>query len=90
MQGMLATLPVAGNISAEQAITSSTREAIAASIGVDYVNQSDALAFKVSGFSMVVGLLILPWHYESLVTAPGGWLLSRYSHYCRDGQGDGG
>ena len=59
LQGMLATLPIAGNIIAEQAISSSTREAIAASIAVDHVNQADAIAFKVTGFAMVVGSLIL-------------------------------
>jgi|APLak6261659701_1056019.scaffolds.fasta_scaffold00012_12 hypothetical protein len=59
LQGMLATLPIADNISAEQVITSSTREAIAASIAADHINQSDALAFKVTGFAMVVGSLIL-------------------------------
>lgn len=59
LQGMLATLPVAGNISAEQAFSSSTREAIAASIEMNYVNQTDAMAFKVTGFAVVVGALIL-------------------------------
>lgn len=59
LQGMLAILPVAGNISAEQAFSSSTREAIAASIEMNYVNQTDAMAFKVTGFAVVVGALIL-------------------------------
>lgn len=56
---MLATLPVAGDIIAEQAISSSTREAIAASVVVNYANQSDAIDFQVSGFAIVAGSLIL-------------------------------
>ena len=59
LQGMLVTLPITGDIIAEQAISSSTREAMAASIAADHINQSDALAFKVTGFAMVVGSLIL-------------------------------
>ena len=37
-----------------QAISSSTREAIAASVEVNHVNQSNAIAFKVVGFAMIV------------------------------------
>lgn len=57
--GMLESLPVAGDIIAEQAISSSTREAIAANIIVDHANQSDVIVFKVAGFGIVVGSLIL-------------------------------
>jgi hypothetical protein len=59
LQAMLATLPVTGDIIAEQTITSSTRAAVASSIEVNHVNQSDAIAFKVSGFAIVVVSLIL-------------------------------
>ena len=59
LQGMLVTLPITGDIIAEQAISSSTREAMAASIAVNHANRSDAIALKVTGFAMVVCSLIL-------------------------------
>jgi hypothetical protein len=53
LQGMLATLPVTSGI-LEQAISANTRRAIATSIEVTYINQSDA----VTGLTIAVGALV--------------------------------
>ncbi len=59
LQGMLTTVPIATDIIEEQTISSSTREAIAASTMVSYINQSDAMTIKVTGYIVVVCSLIL-------------------------------
>ena len=55
---MLATLPTAGELVAEQRISSSTREATAALASTMHACQSDAMALRTAAFAIVVGLLI--------------------------------
>jgi hypothetical protein len=59
LNSMLATLPSAGELAAEQRICPSTREAIAALAITMYACQSDAMALRTVAFAIVVGSLIL-------------------------------
>jgi hypothetical protein len=59
LQGMLATLPRVTEITAEQAIPQSTRVAVSAGIEVMYQNRSDLIAFKLAGFVVGVGTIML-------------------------------
>lgn len=55
---MLTSLPFFSNMSAEQAISSTTREAVAANIQLNHVMQVDAMVFKLLYFSLVITLII--------------------------------
>jgi hypothetical protein len=55
---MLATLRSAGDLAAEQRISSSTREATAALATTMHACQSDAMALRTAAFAIVVGSLV--------------------------------
>ena len=56
LQGMLATLPDASDLVAEQKISSSTREGVAAAVAGMHACQSDAIAWKTTAAAIVCGL----------------------------------
>jgi hypothetical protein len=58
VQSMLATLPSVGDLTAEQQISSSTREAAAARATAIYACQSDAVALNATVFAIASCLLI--------------------------------
>lgn len=53
LQGMIETLPPAGDLLIEQGISPSTREAIAAVVTTIHACRSDAVAFKAAAFAIV-------------------------------------
>jgi hypothetical protein len=72
LQSMLATLPSAGDLPAEQRIASSTREAVAALTTTMHACQSDALALKASGFAIATGSLVMTvilWMWQPLLAS---------------------
>jgi hypothetical protein len=84
-EGMLATLPLAGDIVEEQRMSTATRHAIAAKALAKYRSASDALAVKVAACAVAVGALIAAaatrrWEpllgVMSLLSVPiaGGWM----------------
>ncbi len=54
LEGMLATLPVVGELTEEQAVTAPTRQAIAAALTAIHRSRSDDLLFKVVGSAVAV------------------------------------
>src|SRR5262249_39633598 len=70
LQGMLATLPSAGDLVAEQRISSSTPEAAAALTTTIHACESDAMALKAIGFAIAVGSLIIAvilWMWQPIL-----------------------
>jgi len=59
LQGMLGTLPSAGDLITEQRLSPSTRDAIATVVTAIHACYSDALALKVVGYTIVGGSLIV-------------------------------
>lgn len=57
LQSMLATLPSAGDLSTEQGISPTTREAIAAVVTAIHACRSDAIALKAAGYTIIGGSL---------------------------------
>jgi hypothetical protein len=58
IEGMLATLPAAQDLTAEQRISTPTRRAIAASAVASFRSQSDTLALKTGAAALTGGALI--------------------------------
>lgn len=70
VQSMLATLPTAGDLLAEQGVSSSTREAIAALLTTQYACQSDVMASMTATCTIVVVSLIVSvacWMWQPLL-----------------------
>ena len=59
LQGMIATLPSAGDLLTEQGISPITREAISAVVMTIHTCRSDAAAIKVFGFAVAGGSLMV-------------------------------
>lgn len=70
LQSMLATLPSAGDILAEQGISSSTREAVASLLMSINTYRSDLIALKIAGYTVAAGALIAAsvfWKWQPLL-----------------------
>lgn len=85
LRGMLATLPIAGDLVAEQRISSSTREGAAAAVTYFHRCRSDAIAFKAATAAIISASVIATvatgtwkpfWGCTVLVLIPflGKWL----------------
>jgi hypothetical protein len=59
VQGMLATLPAAGDLVTEQQISSNTREGVAAAVAGVHSCQSDTLALKAVAAAIVSGSMVI-------------------------------
>lgn len=58
IEGMLVTLPSAGDLAAEQRLSSATRRAIAAATSADGRVRSDVMALKIAASLIVAGVLV--------------------------------
>ena len=70
LHSMLGSLPSAGDLPAEQRISSSTREATAALTITMHACESDAMALKVTGFVIATSLLIIAvilWMWQPIL-----------------------
>jgi len=70
VESMLETLPIAGDLVAEQSISSSTRKAIAAVVTTIHKYRSDHIAFKAAGYTITGGVLIIAtalWMWQPLL-----------------------
>jgi hypothetical protein len=94
LDGMLDTLPVAGDLTSEQALQSSTRQAIAAACAASHRRQSDVLRLRVLASAIVaVAALGAVWTgiwpvliaTVALVMLPvvGAWLRRRRRARCQ-------
>ena len=59
LRGMLATLPSAHDLTSEQKVSSSTREAVAAAVAGIHACQSDVIALKTAAAAIVSALVII-------------------------------
>lgn len=59
LESMLATLPQASDLVAEQGISSSTREGVAAAVAGIQACQSDAIAWKTAAAAIASGLVVI-------------------------------
>ena len=70
LQRMLTTLPLTGDLPAEQRIFSSTREATAALAIAMHTRESDVMALKATGFAINTGSLIIAvilWMWQPIL-----------------------
>jgi hypothetical protein len=70
VESMLETLPIVGDLVAEQSISSSTRKAIAAVVTTIHACRSDHIAFKATGYTITGGVLIVAaalWMWQPLL-----------------------
>ncbi len=58
VQGMLATLPEAGDLSSEQAVEAGTRQAVVAALGARDDGHTSALACRAAGYGIVAGAVV--------------------------------
>jgi hypothetical protein len=69
---MLATLPSAPDLVAEQRVSSSTREGVAAAVAGSHASQSDAVALKAAAAAIVSGAVIVALASRSWEPLSGG------------------